>query len=104
MEIQKNSIVAAENILYFVEPKELMLDKPDIHAKISTTKNGYLLTLSSYKLAKNIYVDFENTDVMISDNFFDLLPAEQKTIELKSVLTIEELNKKLKLKSLIDSY
>lgn len=65
---------------YFVKRKDMNLSKPEI--KISKEKNGdhYILNLVSNTLAKNVFVDCK-ADGKFSDNFFDLIPGEEKTIE-----------------------
>ncbi|HEX9252799.1 MAG TPA: glycoside hydrolase family 2 protein, partial [Ignavibacteriaceae bacterium] len=71
---------AAEKNFYFVKPKDMSLSKPEI--KISKEKNGdhYILNLVSNTLVKNVFVDC-NADGKFSDNFFDLIPREEKIIE-----------------------
>ncbi len=105
MEIEKNKKQLAENIFYFVDPKELPLTKPNIQYTIKNEKNGTTsITLSSDKLAKNVFVDFGNTEAKLSDNYFDLIPGEQKVIEVKNLGDVHELEKKIKIKSLVDTY
>ena len=48
--------------------------------------------------------DFGDLDVALSDNFFYLLPKETKTVSVFSNVSIEELQKKIHVKSLVDSY
>lgn len=67
-------------ILYFVPPKDLELLKPTIKIKKITPKE---IQISSDILAKDLYLI---GDTHFSDNFFDLLPNEIKTIQLSKPL------------------
>jgi len=83
----------------------LLLDKPDIHFKISPVKDNQCeIEITSGKLVKNLFIDFPGDHVKLSDNYFDVLPRERTVITVESQLTAEELTNKIKLKSLIDSY
>ena len=80
-----------EKYFYFVKPKNMNLSKPEI--KISKEKNGdhYILNLVSNTLAKNVFVD-SNADGKFSDNFFDLIPGEEKIIEFYPNEDIDEVS------------
>lgn len=65
---------------YFVKPKDMNLSKPEIKISIEKNGNHYILNLVSSTLAKNVFVDCK-ADGKFSDNFFDLIPGEEKIIE-----------------------
>ncbi|SDS15000.1 beta-mannosidase [Polaribacter sp. KT25b] len=81
---------------YFVKPKELLLPKGEINKEIIKTENGFLITLKSSVLQKDVFL-FTNKKGHFSDNYFDLLPNETKTIYFET--STNSLND-LKLKSL----
>ena len=65
---------------FFVSPKDLKLPKPNIKIKkISPTE----IEVSTDVLAKDVYLI---GDTHFSDNFFDILPNEKKTIKLSKAL------------------
>ncbi|MGC9343261.1 MAG: glycoside hydrolase family 2 protein, partial [Bacteroidales bacterium] len=68
------------NLYYFVKPKELKLENPDISMHIEKKFNKVFLFLKTEKLAKNIYLVNIKTDGFFSENFFDLLPGEDKVV------------------------
>lgn len=76
--------LVAERLFYFSEPKDLQLSKSDIAYKAKKTDNGYAITLSSNKLVKNVFVDLALSNAFVSDNYFDLLPDRETTIEIIS--------------------
>lgn len=62
------------------------------------------ITVKSDVLMKDVFLSFEGESVNFSDNFFDLLPNETKTIFLPANTVIKNLDKKIKIKSLVDTY
>jgi beta-mannosidase len=78
-----------ENILYFFEPKDLTLKKADIVIDAKKNSNGYALTLTADRLVKNIYMETPYPDDFFSDNFFDLVPNQPKTIQLSTKQSID---------------
>lgn len=95
--------IAAENLLYFKQPKELSLEKPEIKLNIDETDSGYSIELTTNKLAKDVYLSVDE-EGFFSDNYFDLLPGMSKTIELIMDKKTDEINSKIKVMSLVDSY
>jgi beta-mannosidase len=80
-----------EKNFYFVKPKNLNLSKPEI--KIIKEKRGdhYVLNLVTNTLAKNVFIE-SNAVGKLSDNFFDLLPGEEKIIEFYPEENIDEIS------------
>jgi beta-mannosidase len=70
------------NILYFATPKKQSLPKPKLTIEIQKNDNNYQILVLTDKLARNVYLR-SNTEGSWSDNFFDLLPGEQRTIVFK---------------------
>jgi beta-mannosidase len=79
----------SENHVYFQEPKNLKLQKANVQFENEKTGNGYKIKLTTDYLAKNLYLRFDNPDVKVSDNYFDLVPGEEKVVE---VYTDEEID------------
>ncbi len=92
----------SRNELYFVAPKEMLLDVPKIERSIAATSEGFKITLKSDKLAKDVYLDAKAEGVY-SNNYFDLLPGE--TVEI--LFTPKEkgatLAEDLKIMTLVDA-
>ncbi|MBN2348071.1 MAG: glycoside hydrolase family 2 protein, partial [Bacteroidales bacterium] len=98
--------ILSDNIMYFKSPKDLELPEPTIVTEIETQKNGFSIKLKTDKLAKNVYLTIPDMDGFFSDNYFDLLPGYEKTVEFNcdSKLTLDEFKEKLNVVSLVDSY
>ena len=57
------------------------------------------MKMSSPVLAPNVAISFGDNDAWLSDNYFDLLPNEPVTIEVKSDLPLSTLQQALKVMS-----
>ena len=95
--------VKADNLLYFVSPKDLLLPVPSISRKIRETPTGYTVLLSSDKLVKNLFLS-ANLKGSFSDNYFDLLPGVPVEIQFTTTKKSLEIDKLITLKSLVDTY
>jgi beta-mannosidase len=94
----------AESSYFFNDPKKLELDKPEITMNSARTKSGYEISLISTKYAKDVYLSIENIKGFFTDNYFDLLPGTEKKIIFQTQRQIDDLNAKIKIMSLVDSY
>jgi len=89
LKFNKNEVVLetsfnnSTNYFYFVRPKELLLPTSEIEKTITPTKNGFTIELFSAHLQKDVFL-YTNSKGRFSDNFFDLMPNERKTIEFKT--------------------
>lgn len=64
---------------YFAKPKELQLQEGTIQQEIIKTATGFQIKLSSKTLQKDVFL-FCNDSGHFSDNYFDLMPNQTKTI------------------------
>lgn len=87
--LKKGNEVKAENLYYFVTPKELELPGANVSFSARKTSTGYEIQLTSDVLVKNLFIDTAVPDVFFSDNYFDLLPGQSKIIQ---AVTTGELN------------
>ncbi|MBK5284747.1 MAG: glycoside hydrolase family 2 protein [Bacteroidia bacterium] len=105
MELTVKSTQVSENVFYFVKPKDLLLDKTEIQYSIEPGVNrSYSISLYTNSLAKNVFIDFGDMNVSLSDNYFDLFPKERKVITVFTETKLNLLNEKLKITSLVDSF
>jgi beta-mannosidase len=91
--------VLSTNNLYFKMPKELRYEKGKVDAQLSKQGDHYVLKISSPVLAPNVAISFCDNEAWLSDNYFDLLPNEPVTIEVKSDLPLPTLQHALKVMS-----
>ena len=103
-----NGKFVSENFASFVKPKHIELAKPEIVINISKCEdnNTFSIKLKSAKPALCVWLELKDTDAKLSDNFFNLSPATEKvvTITPSKKLTVKELDKKLIVKSIWNTY
>ena len=87
----KKGKILAQDVHYFVPTKDLDLPRTQIKYKTNFIKDHYEVTLSSKELAKDVFIQIPVQGAKFSDNFFDLLPGERRTILIEAPgLTGEE--------------
>lgn len=74
----------ARKTIYFHWANKLDLPETSIQKKITYADGKYTVTLWSKKLAKNVFIEIPTLGARFTDNFFDLLPGEKRTIEITS--------------------
>ncbi|WP_309380906.1 beta-mannosidase [Cerasicoccus frondis] len=89
-------------------PKRLDFDAPKIKTKVQKSTDGaYEITLSSDRIAYQVYLNLTNAiPHRLSDNFFDLFPGETKTVTLRPLqpMNIGEVRQALTTYSYRDSF
>jgi beta-mannosidase len=95
-----NGVLLSSNDLYFKRPKDLKYTKATIQTDLSKQGDHFVLKLSSNALAPRVEITFGDEEVLLSDNYFDVLPNGPVSISIKSPATLEQLKKALKIKSL----
>lgn len=74
----------ARDVHYFVPTKELDLPQTAVRCKLKVADGSCEVTLSSPKLAKDVFVQIPYQGARFTDNFFDLLPGETRKIVVTS--------------------
>jgi len=103
MEVIAGDKMLARNLQYFVSPKDLNLQTPTITKTVHETENGYSITLSSDKLAKNVFIT-SSMRGEFTGNYFDLVPGESRVIEFRTKIRTGNFPQLLKIKTLADTY
>jgi len=101
-----DTAIVNNEIKYFVSPKDLDLPECQVSYNLIGVENEiYTLEISTDNLAKNIFLQtpFEGH---FSDNYFDLLPGQTKTVTYYSPIEINEVYviDGISIYTLIDSY
>ena len=103
-EVVENGQVLSKNLYYFETFKSLKVKAPKVSHEISKTDSGFDITLSTDKLAKSVYLQIGDEQGFFSDNYFDLLPNEKVTVNLKTDISEEKLNEILTIRTLDDAF
>jgi len=80
----KSGHTVAETVYFFRKTKDLLLPKTTVSCKIKQKDGVCELTLLSPALAKDVFIEIPLQGARFSDNFFDLLPGERKTVVITS--------------------
>jgi beta-mannosidase len=91
--------VICRTFLFGVKPKDLELQHANIRFRV---EKGYIEVVSDH-LAYGVFIDVPD-GVALSDNYFHLLPDEKKVVTFQSSISIEQLKRSIKIKSLVDTY
>ncbi|CAL1516518.1 glycosyl hydrolase 2 galactose-binding domain-containing protein [Chitinophaga sp. MM2321] len=97
------------NIFYFTAAKDMRLETPQIQVTFGKQQQQgeyVYVTIRSDKLARNVYLNLEDAapEERFEENYFDLLPGENKTIRLYTGRNPVAIKAALKITSLVDSY
>ncbi len=92
-------LTLADKNFYFALPKDLELPSSLITKSIKRSPTGYQIIIATDKLAKNVFLSIDD-EGFFSDNYFDILPGENKIIEFKTNKTIENFESRLKIMTL----
>ena len=86
----------------FVEPKHFKWIAPDIQISASSHDGKIILSFKTNVFAKGVFVDFQEFDANLSDNFFDLTCQTPYEITLNTDHSIKDLLQNIKIKSVYD--
>jgi beta-mannosidase len=92
---------------YFFAPfKELSFSKPAITSEVTPVRGGFRVKLSTDKFAKAIYLAVDEHDGFFSDNYFNLAPGRQITVEFysRTPLPLKEFQERLRIRSVFDAF
>ncbi|HQL09510.1 MAG TPA: glycoside hydrolase family 2 protein, partial [Lentisphaeria bacterium] len=100
--------IVSANFQTFVKPKHLELLDPQIHVDVAAgDQDGeFTIFLNANYPALFVRLQIAGVDAQFSDNFFALDGSRERrvTVRPKEPLRLEELHKKLLVRSLVDSY
>ena len=112
----KNAVVYAELLVngkvvsshdYFFAPfKELTFSKPTITSEMMRTRDGFRVKLTTDKFAKAVYLSVPEHDGFFSDNFFNLAPGREISVEFRSrkPIAMEQFKERLRIRSVFDAF
>ena len=95
--------VIYRRLFYLVSPKDLALSRTSIDLKVEPADRGYKITVQASKLAKNVYLQ-TGANGFFSDNYFDLLPGERKTVWFKTEQILDSPQSAFTVKHLEETY
>ncbi len=94
-----NGEVLHRRLLYFAPPKKLLLPAARINLQVTPVNEGYEITLESPVLVKNLHLS-SAVPGQFSDNYFDLLPGERRTVLFRTEQVLDTPQAAFKIKHL----
>lgn len=92
--------LVSERTKIFAPDKALRLKSGTITKKVESIDGGLKITLSSPAFCRSVMVDIEGLSTPFSDNYFDLIPNEEKVITVMTDKSYSDAD--VKVKSLAD--
>ncbi len=86
----------------FTKPKHFDWIKPEIRLEAKDVEGGVEFCLSANVFAKAVELDFANRDVILSDNYMDLVDGNAYVITAKTEYSAEELLADARIQSVYD--
>ncbi len=105
-ELVVNGKVVSDHDYFFAPFKELSFSKPTISSEVVPIRGGFRVKLSTDKFAKAVYLAVAEHDGFFSDNYFNLAPGREMTVEFRSrvPLTLKEFQERLQIRSVFDAF
>lgn len=105
-ELLVNGKVVSSRDYFFAPFKELTFAKPTIEFDVAPVRRGFSVKLSTDKFAKAVYLSVDEHDGFFSDNFFNLAPGRETTVEFHTrlPLSLNEFRERLGIRSVFDAF
>jgi beta-mannosidase len=104
--LMHDSAIISDSTYMYCLPKQFEFLDPKISFKADKVGDKYRITLTSKAFAKGVYLDFDDTDCVFSDNWFDMHGTDVyvlvNTDALPPYYTVREVRENLKIKSYFD--
>lgn len=107
LELWINGERVSDNLVLFARPKHLNLLPSEIQSSVRQTgERRFEVDLTASHPALWIWLSTPDGECTYSDNFFHLLPGQPKVVEIvcEQDVTANELNRRLRVQSLVDTY
>lgn len=100
--LYQNGEIINQKVVLFDKEKKLDLPKAKLKTTIEIEENALRLTIKSDKFARLVKAESSKSTLPFSDNFFDILPNEEKviTISADKNMTLRELAESIRVYSL----
>ena len=105
-ELVVNGKVVSSHDYFFAPFKDLTFSKPTITPEVTPVRGGFNVKLTTDKFAKAVYLSVAEHDGFFSDNYFNLAPGREISVEFRSrkPIAIEEFKERLSIRSVFDAF
>lgn len=102
MELSTASGQSYQNCAFLCMQKDLKLEKTTPEVNIEAMEGGCKITLKADKFVRALALSLDDGDYSLDNNYFDLLPGVAVTCQMRTSLSAEEVEKRLKIKHLFE--
>ncbi len=92
------------NIAYAAKQKDMNYRPADIKTEIAAAEGGYNVTLTTDIFARGVFMSISGIDNFFSDNYFDILPKQSRTVHVRTDKDLQTFRNELSVVSLGDMY
>lgn len=86
----------------FTCEKYFLFENPNLSASITEEAGEIKIHISASSFAKAVEIDFDDLDVILSDNYFDITDSDGVTVTVRGKADAEKLKGSIRLKSVYD--
>jgi len=91
-----------ENVAFAVKQKYMNYTAPAYEVDVVASGDGYDVTVGSDVFARGVFMSLDGIDNFFSDNYFNILPGQSRTVHVTTPLSETEFRSQLKLVSMGD--
>lgn len=92
------------NIAYPVRQKDMNYRKPHLTTSVSSETDGFSVAITSDIFARSVFLKTKGICDFFSDNYFDLLPGQSRTIHVRTTKPLPQFQQELEITTLGDDY
>ena len=92
------------NIAYPLRQKDMAYKKPNLSVTCSSVPDGFAVRISTDLFARAVYLKTKGISDFFSDNYFDLLPGQSRTIHVRTSKPLQQFQQELEITTLGDDY
>ena len=91
-----------DNNYVMLKQKDMNYPHIEFSKTIEPASDGFKITLSASAFARAVFLQIDDIKSFFSDNYFDLIPGEKRTITVRTSLSRDEMEKSLTIQSLAE--
>ena len=100
----QTGVTTYHNIAYPLRQKQMAYKKPRFTTTLAPQADGYDVTVATDIFARAVYLKTKGISDFFSDNYFDLLPRQTRTVHVRTTKPLEQFRQELEITSLGDDY
>jgi beta-mannosidase len=106
LDLERGGAAVSSNLVLFARPKHLELRDPEIRSVSTQDGDGFRVELSARRPALWAWIEVDGVDARCSDSFLNLRPGRPMAIAVQPAgrMSLKEFSRKLKVRSLVDTY